>query len=316
MSTFLVEQSFTDFDLYCESIREWDLEFIQLGRGNFQAEILQFGDQDLQIGQVQYNKLLLQNGSAPRGGYTFAIHHDQSAPFLWRYQNFEFDSVIVFPENRELHGVSHPGHHPFVVTIAESILQSSCAAQGLPEPSQFIEKGSVSLCDKNDLAQLRALLTTLCNYAKQHREKLSSTLLVDARKWYLTGLLLSCLAKSKAIRPQKRKPQSRKKVVEKAIALVESDLASPKSMYQLSMATKVDIRSLRNIFYEHFSLSPQRFFKSYRLNYLRKALQESDPSHTLVSDVANLHGFWHMGQLAKDYMRQFGELPSETLQRP
>jgi len=35
----------------------------------------------------------------------------------------------------------------------------------------------------------------------------------------------------------------------------------------------------------------------------------------LVADVANRHGFWHMGQFAKDYRKTFGELPSETLKR-
>jgi len=36
---------------------------------------------------------------------------------------------------------------------------------------------------------------------------------------------------------------------------------------------------------------------------------------TLVTDVANSWGFWHMGQFAADFRRQFGELPSETVRR-
>jgi AraC family ethanolamine operon transcriptional activator len=32
-----------------------------------------------------------------------------------------------------------------------------------------------------------------------------------------------------------------------------------------------------------------------------------------IADVANRWGFWHMGQFAADYRRQFGELPSETV---
>jgi AraC family transcriptional regulator, ethanolamine operon transcriptional activator len=32
-----------------------------------------------------------------------------------------------------------------------------------------------------------------------------------------------------------------------------------------------------------------------------------------IGDIANTWGFWHMGQFAADYRRQFGELPSETL---
>ncbi|MFV2073945.1 MAG: helix-turn-helix domain-containing protein, partial [Thermoanaerobaculales bacterium] len=46
----------------------------------------------------------------------------------------------------------------------------------------------------------------------------------------------------------------------------------------------------------------------------RRALR-SATQPTLVTDVANSWGFWHMGQFAADYRRQFGELPSETLRR-
>jgi len=33
----------------------------------------------------------------------------------------------------------------------------------------------------------------------------------------------------------------------------------------------------------------------------------------IIADLANEWGFWHMGQFAKDYQRQFGELPRDTL---
>jgi AraC family ethanolamine operon transcriptional activator len=47
---------------------------------------------------------------------------------------------------------------------------------------------------------------------------------------------------------------------------------------------------------------------------VRRELVPTTPPVKVV-DVANRWGFWHMGQLAADYRRQFGELPSETLRR-
>ncbi len=32
-----------------------------------------------------------------------------------------------------------------------------------------------------------------------------------------------------------------------------------------------------------------------------------------ISDIANLHGFWHMGKFAADYRGLFDELPSQTI---
>ena len=34
-----------------------------------------------------------------------------------------------------------------------------------------------------------------------------------------------------------------------------------------------------------------------------------------ITDIAKRWGFWHMGQFAADYKKQFGELPSETVKR-
>lgn len=55
--------------------------------------------------------------------------------------------------------------------------------------------------------------------------------------------------------------------------------------------------------------------QAYRLNQVRKSLRVADPKTSLIADLANDMGFWHMGQFAKDYRSFFGELPSETLKK-
>ncbi len=44
-----------------------------------------------------------------------------------------------------------------------------------------------------------------------------------------------------------------------------------------------------------------------RMAYCRR----SDPSIKIADVVANPWGFWHLGQFAADFRRQFGELPSQ-----
>lgn len=315
MSTFFVNQSYSDFDEYNEAVKAWDLEFLQLGHGQFRADVLQFGDEELLVGKVQYNKLLQQNGSAPLRGYTFAVHHDQSAPFLWRYQDFGFNSIIVFPDNRELHGVSQPGHHPFIITVSEELLTKTSCALGLPAPDKFILKGSVSSCDPAHILKLQDFLKYLCDNMTETLGRFSNLLMNDASKWHLTSLLVLSLANSKFIKPKKRNFGNRRRVVERILEYIQSDLSSPRSIAQLCGVAEVDERTLRNMFYERFSVSPQKLIKSYRLNAVRSTLRQRDPSQTKVSDVANLYGFWHLGQFAKDYFRQFGELPSKTIFR-
>jgi hypothetical protein len=56
------------------------------------------------------------------------------------------------------------------------------------------------------------------------------------------------------------------------------------------------------------------YLQAHHLKGVRHALRQADPQVTQVSDVANAWGFWHMGQLAADYRKMCGELPSATLQ--
>lgn len=201
MSQFLINQSFSDFDVYNQAVKAWDLEFVQLCRSRFNAHIMLFGDEEVQVGK---DKHLLQNGSAPSHGYTFAIHHNESAPFLWRYLQFEFNSIIVFPENRELHGVSQPGHHPFIITISEDLLADVSCALGLPEPEKFILKGSVSSCNPDHIRKIRNYLRSLCYSATETNGQLNNTIIDDADKWSIASLFLKTLANSRVVISKKR----------------------------------------------------------------------------------------------------------------
>lgn len=315
MSKYYVNKSYFDFEEYNEAVKGWDLEFVQLGNGQFHADVLQFGDDEFLIGEVQYNKLLQQNGSAPHHGYTFAIHHNNSAPFLWRHQDFDFNSIIVFPDNRELHGLSQPGHHPFILTVSEALLTNTSCALGLPAPDKYISKGSINSCDPSHVQELQYYLCYVRNKMTETAGRLSTFLMNDASKSHLTSLLVLSLANSTSVKPKKRNFGNRRRIIERTVEYIQSDLSSPRSIAQLCGVAGVNQRTLRNMFYEQFSVSPQHFVKSYRLNAVRNTLRQSDPSHIKVADIANLYGFWHMGQFAKDYFRQFEELPSDTIYR-
>lgn len=76
----------------------------------------------------------------------------------------------------------------------------------------------------------------------------------------------------------------------------------------------VSERTLNRAFNERFDIGPKAYLLRYRLSRMRRDLLDVDGQET-VSDIANRWGFWHIGQLAREYQRQFGELPSATLLR-
>ena len=82
----------------------------------------------------------------------------------------------------------------------------------------------------------------------------------------------------------------------------------------MCQAAGVSWRTQDYAFRECFGVTPKAYLTALRLDGVRRELVPTDPP-VKIADVANRWGFWHLGQFAADYRRQFGELPSETLRR-
>ena len=70
-------------------------------------------------------------------------------------------------------------------------------------------------------------------------------------------------------------------------------------------------RSLEYTFQDKYQVSPKTFLTARRLHATRQQLLQSQQKESRIIDIANQHGFWHMGQFAKDYRAPYSELPSQ-----
>lgn len=73
----------------------------------------------------------------------------------------------------------------------------------------------------------------------------------------------------------------------------------------------VSERHLRLIVRRRSGDSPGRYLRASRMARARAALLAGET----VTSAAIEYGFWQLGHFAKNYRRQFGELPSETVDR-
>jgi AraC family ethanolamine operon transcriptional activator len=105
----------------------------------------------------------------------------------------------------------------------------------------------------------------------------------------------------------------RRRVVRRAEDYLRAHPADPVTVLDLCGEVGVSERTLHYAFQEVVGLSPMAYFKAQRLNGLREDLKAADPGAVSVAGAARRWGFWHTGNLAADYQRLFGELPSETL---
>jgi AraC-like DNA-binding protein len=84
---------------------------------------------------------------------------------------------------------------------------------------------------------------------------------------------------------------------------------------ELCKAIGASDRTLRLCCQEQLGMSPKQYLLLRRMHLARRALRDSAPGETTVTDIATRHGFWQFGRFAGQYRSLFGEAPSATLHR-
>ena len=95
---------------------------------------------------------------------------------------------------------------------------------------------------------------------------------------------------------------------------IEAHWDRPITVDLLARLTNVSARSIFDSFRKSRGYSPMAFVKRVRLRHARKILLHAEPDAT-VAKIATMCGFGNLGNFAKDYRNEFGELPSETLRK-
>jgi AraC family ethanolamine operon transcriptional activator len=106
---------------------------------------------------------------------------------------------------------------------------------------------------------------------------------------------------------------SRRQVVERAEAFLNTRCGEAVSIAQLCQVAGVSERSLRNAFYDVRGMSPKRSAVRARLTEVRRALSDAGGTRGAVTVIATDHGFYELGRFARVYKQVFGESPSATL---
>ena len=103
------------------------------------------------------------------------------------------------------------------------------------------------------------------------------------------------------------------KHVKKAMEFMQTNFTNPLTLAEIAQAGNTCERNLTLGFKKSFNCSPMEYLKGIRLESARKILKRSSPLDTQVTQVAQDCGFNHMGRFSNEYLKRFGELPSESL---
>ncbi|MFC4992387.1 helix-turn-helix domain-containing protein [Rubritalea tangerina] len=294
------QMRFDDFDALHASIRDWDLDLVQLQCGVFQAHLTQVVAGEMLVSRARFCSKVEQLGSAPVGYRTFAFLLNPESRIQWRNHEVGGNDIMLFPVGGELHSISESDFHVITFSVPKDTLESHCEAVGC---SPKILEREVFRSDPVSMARLRQHFGLFLN--------LDEVPCVGAVTSDLVELLVRVCYRSR-LSESDRVRSNRVMAVDKVrecIAMSKNHL----NLQEMTAVSGVSARTLEYAFREQYQMGPKAYFKRFRLHQVRRELCAMRGERRNISEVASEWGFNHMGQFAADYRKLFLELPSQTV---
>ncbi len=304
--------AFSSFEHFAEAAGAWDLDWRQLDRGRLEATFFQVASAGAAISRVAFSRRFAQRGSSPSGMLTFGLIGKAVGEIGWCRQSTSTGDLLLFSPGSGYESVSKPGFRGSTLSYSEEHLEQIAADLELPLNLGPYREGGIAL--QIDPAAAEDLRRRLRRF-----ERAVTKCSGDAgRRWIRHELeheipvrLLRLLA---ADPPETslRIDGFKARAARMARDYIDAHAADAPAIQDVCRAAGVSWRTLDYAFREVFGVTPKQYLQATRLHGARRGLHQGGPAST-VTDIANNWGFWHIGKFAADYKRQFGELPSETL---
>ena len=311
----LHRQRFRDFDEVAEAIHGWGLDWVQLDRGPLDAAMQQIATGSAQLNQFRFSRKFHQRGTSPAGVRTFGLIGALSPEIEWRGNTGTVDHLMVFPADVLFEVVSQPGFHGDTVSIPEDRIRSVAETMGLPDPLEELAGGLLFVeVDRRRQSALRESISRFHTRVTTGSDCFGDPQLVFDMEFDIVAALVTALQPGPPADTTSPEPTIRARAIRTALDYIEHHADEPPSVQDICRVSGVSWRTLDYAFRDRFGVTPKQYLQATRLKRVKREIFYSDPESTIL-EIAARWGFWHMGQFARDYRRQFGELPSETARR-
>lgn len=314
----------TDFFDFFDFRSDAELDVIKLDNEDFAGYISRFITKNIILELSQRNCLMKFNARIPKH-WLFAIPI-QSNPIFYTNNYYVKDNYIAIASpNVEFSGVQTRFSNRFQLYIKKEYLNEVCQTLHLPEIKQFQKDTHSSISVFRCSPEKQSYIKKFC--LQLYQIGFNTKFQNSSQKRILFGLkaiqrqieenivqnLLVALAEAKDIKP-KKVFYKRISILQQAEEMMNNGLKYDLKISDICQELGVSNRTLEYIFKDFYQISPKAYFKQLRLNALHQSLQQKS-NNIVISELAEEFGFFHRGQLAKDYSQIFGELPSKTLQK-
>jgi AraC family ethanolamine operon transcriptional activator len=307
----LLETTVGDIEEFNELVCGWNLDFRQLDRGGVSASLAQWVGSSSNLTRVCFDRAIAQAGGPPPGMRTFGIREDRSPSMEWCGQAVEPDSLLCFHPSEEFQCLSPPGFAVFSLSLREARLVEIAAKLGHPDLLDVMRcELAIDATGAGGLAELRSLLSRMFAPHSSGADRISAGKIDSLESQIAEELVILLVEAHGQSKPLPLSDRSR--ATRAAVSYILDHAREAVTVSAVCEASGVSWRTLDRAFRENLGATPKRCISGVRLRGVRRELLEADPE-VRVTDIANEWGYWHMGDFAMNYRREFGELPSTTL---
>jgi len=300
-----------DVDAHAGAQPEWQQRYQQLSGGPFKGLVHHVQLPGLRVVREHSDRALHQRGNLGQGAYGFAMPLAASGPAIFNGQRLdvaEGDAIMV-GRGDELDLIT-PTRLSLIAVVVDAELLNPLWVRlyGRP-PGRWLESQLVVSARPAAAEAVRALhLRAMAALADDDSPVHDATALLQLRD----ALLMEWIEALPERVNTDELPGvlQRRRLVDRACELMLAHADEPLSMLAVCRHVGASRRRLETCFQNVLGTSPARYLRAVRLNGVRRELRAGAAT---VQAAAARWGFFHLGQFARDYMAQFGELPSFTL---
>jgi AraC-like DNA-binding protein len=263
---------------------------------------------------VRFCSLVIQLGSedcavvrrlrVPSDRFAFIVPLEVPAAARWNGRKVRADDLVVCPPRTYCFAFDPAGTKYAIVSAGMGTPLAIAARLLVSSPTS----GAVVLPCGAGAKALRDRLESVRDSVEAGRSIQASNL-----SGMIEAAVISCLEDAAGDQSEVQRSGGRSEIVCRAEEFFRLHVSEGVSIGQLSLFAGVSERSLRNAFYDVYTISPKRYMKLWQLHQVRHALRTGDVQNETVTDVATCHGFYELGRFAGEYKSLFGEPPSATL---
>lgn len=304
----------SDVDIHAASLiyESWGQRYDQLSSGPFHGSVEEVVLPFLSVLRETSNRMVLQKGITPDGLFAVGVVLGENGDAYHRGEILRSRAAALIDPSSEFEIRTSES---FDIVAAVFSPEGLCAALGEQAPDhREMQHDLLAVSKTIKCPQANTLQDYLLRVIEVAREtpellQLPVNAMQLAEEFY--GLLSEVLAAGRAAQRDTVCP-NRDRVIRRVRAYLDANQSAAVSIADVCNEVGVTRRTLQNAVQEVFGVSPQNYLKAIRLNGLRRDLKARDHDRESIGDVSARWGFWHLSQLAQDYRRLFGELPSQT----